>query len=190
MNISKEDFAEAARTVALDPTHAESLWQELQCRATANPAPATGGSRFDLAHVAYYFGAMIVLGAMGWFMSSAWEAFGGQGIFFIAAVYATIFATAGWRLWNGPQTYLRTPGGLLVTLAVGMMPLMIYGLERWMGWWPQDDPGSYENFHPGGGRGAALRALSFPNCAGSFCALVPVDGPDADNLRPRGVHLG
>ena len=149
MNISKEDFAQAARTVALDAAHAESLWQELQRRAASTPATsATGGSRFDLAHLAYYFGAMIVLGAMGWFMSSAWEAFGGQGIFFIAAIYATIFATAGWRLWNSPQTYLRTPGGLLVTLAVGMMPLMIYGLERWLGWWPQDDPGNYENFHP------------------------------------------
>ena len=85
---------------------------------------------------------------MGWFMSNAWEAFGGEGIFFIAGVYALVFAAAGWKLWTHPQPNLRTPGGLLVTLAVGMMPLAIYGLERWFNWWPQNDPGDYANFHP------------------------------------------
>ena len=144
MNISKENFDHAARSASLDAGQTETLWRELE-RQTA---PSTGGSRFDLAHLAYYFGAMIVLGAMGWFMSSAWEAFGGKGIFFIAAAYALVFAAGGLKLWNHPQPTLRTPGGLLVTLAVGMMPLMIYGLERWFNWWPQNDPGNYENFHP------------------------------------------
>ena len=86
---------------------------------------------------------------MGWFMTNAWEAFGGEGIFAIATVYALGFAVGGWKLWTHPrQPALRTPGGLLVTLAVGMMPLAIYGLERWFNWWPQEDPGAYANFHP------------------------------------------
>ncbi len=144
MNISKENFDQAARSASLDAGQTETLWRELERRTTSHPA----SSRFDLAHLAYYFGAMVVLGAMGWFMSSAWEAFGGEGIFLIAAIYALVFAAGGWKLWNRPQAELRTPGGLLVTLAVGMMPLMIYGLERWLNWWPQADPGNYENFHP------------------------------------------
>ncbi len=150
MNISKDNFDRAVKLTAFDAVQAETLWQELQRHVDppGNAAAAPGASRFDLAHLAYYFGAMIVLGAMGWFMSNAWEAFGGQGIFFIAAAYALLFAVGGWKLWTGPQPALRTPGGLLVTLAVGMMPLTIYGLERWLGWWPQNDPGSYENFHP------------------------------------------
>ena len=53
MNISKEDFAEAARTVALDTAHAESFWQELQRRATTNLTHASGESRFKLPHLAY-----------------------------------------------------------------------------------------------------------------------------------------
>ncbi len=150
MNISKENFDRAVALATLDPTQAQTLWQELQRGETppTGEPPAPVGSRFDLAHLAYYFGALIVLGAMGWFMTSAWEAFGGQGICGIATVYALMFALGGWKLWNHPQGSLRTPGGLLVTLAVGMMPLAIYGLERWFNWWPQDDPGDYSNFHP------------------------------------------
>ncbi len=146
MNISKENFDRAVASAALDATQAQTLWRELQ----RNDAPASpGGSRFDFAHLAYYFGALIVLGSMGWFMTNAWEAFGGQGIFAIATVYALGFAFGGWKWWTRPQQpALRTPGGLLVTLAVGMMPLAIYGLERWFRWWPQEDPGDYANFHP------------------------------------------
>ncbi len=148
MNISKENFDRAAKQIALEAAQAETLWLELLRHADPPGSPASGGSRFDLAHLAYYFGALIVLGAMGWFMSGAWEIFGGQGIFLIATTYAAGFAAAGWKLWTRSRPNLRTPGGLLVTLAVGMMPLAIYGIERWCNWWPQEDPGNYENFHP------------------------------------------
>lgn len=152
MNISKENFDRAAKLTVLDATQVETFWQELLLHADppdkGTPGAHNNGSRFDLAHLAYYFGAVIVLGAMGWFMTGAWEVFGGPGISLIAAAYASVFAVAGWKLWSRPQSNLRTPGGLLVTLAVGMTPLMVYGLERWFHWWPQDDPGNYENFHP------------------------------------------
>jgi hypothetical protein len=48
-------------------------------------------------------------------------------------------------LWNQA---LRIPGGLLFTIAVCMTPLAVYGLERWTGFWPENDPGEYANFHP------------------------------------------
>ena len=152
MHLTKDHFDRACREAALDPAQADNLWRLLsQLTPAATPdAPsnprATGG-RFDLAHLAYYLGAMIVLGAMGWFMTSAWEAFGGAGIFSVAVSYAVGFAWAGWSCWRRPDPALRTPGGLLVTLAVGMMPLAIYGLERWLGWWPTEDPGDYARFH-------------------------------------------
>ncbi len=101
--------------------------------------------RFDLPHVAYYFGALIVISAMGWFMTEAWEKFGGGGIFIISTVYALCFVLAGRMLWH--QQGLKIPGGLLFTMAVGMTPLAIYGLERLAGFWPQGDPGVYRGYH-------------------------------------------
>ncbi len=106
-------------------------------------APAR--ARFDAAHVAYYFGALLVIGAMGWFMSTAWEALGGGGIFVIAATYAVCFWLAGQTLWD--RNGLIIPGGLLFTMAVCMTPLAVYGLERMLNLWPTNDPGTYRGFH-------------------------------------------
>ncbi len=145
MNISKADFDRASGQAALTEFQTQELWRLLQ------GVPSSGGPesarRFDVANLAYYFGALIVMGAMGWFMSTAWEAFGGQGIFLIAASYALIFATAGGVLWNRAVGGLRNLGGLLVTVAVAMTPLTIYGLQRWTGAWTLADPGAYAGFH-------------------------------------------
>src|SRR6185295_13514977 len=98
------------------------VWQALEKRP-----PATR-PRFDAAHVAYYFGALLVIGAMGWFMTTAWEVLGGAGIFGIAIAYAVGFWMVGRTLWD--RNHLIVPGGLLFTMAVSMTPLAVYGLER------------------------------------------------------------
>ena len=141
MKISQNDLRRAGATAGLSAEQADSLWRSLQAISSEEGKP-----RFDLANVAYYFGALIVIGAMGWFMNKAWEGLGGLGIAVVAICYAAIFVLVGRVLWNKPN--LRTPGGLLLTMAVCMMPLTTYGIERWLGFWPDRDPGSYTNFHP------------------------------------------
>lgn len=140
MSYSAEEIRAAAARAQLPPQEFERLWRELT--READPARP----RFDATHVAYYLGALIVLAAMGWLMTKAWDAFGGASLFGIAIGYAVIFVIVGRRLW--PQPALRIPGGLLITLAVGMTPLAVYGLCRWTNFWPQLDPGSYTRFHP------------------------------------------
>ena len=145
IHISRTDFDHAASQVSLVPGQSQELWRILE---TIQPAAgAESPRRFDAAQLAYYFGALIVMGSMGWFMTSVWESFGGFGIFFIAAVYALAFATAGTLLWRRATGGLRSLGGLLVTVAVAMTPLAIYGLQRGLGWWGQADPGNYSGFH-------------------------------------------
>jgi hypothetical protein len=80
---------------------------------------------------------------------------------------------AGGLLWRDKG--LKVPGGLLVTAAVCMTPLAVYGFERMTGVWLQGAPGEYEDFYDyikGGwfpmevgtvGAGlAALRFFRFP----------------------------
>ena len=138
IKISKQDLDAAVAEGLLSQAQAEKLWSAWERRRQEQP-------RFDLPHVAYYFGALIVIAAMGWFMTEAWEVFGGGGIFVIATLYALGFVLAGRTLWYGQK--LKIPGGLLFTMAVCMTPLAIYGLERWTGIWPQGDPGAYQDFH-------------------------------------------
>lgn len=138
MNISREDLRWAAEKGVLNPGQDEALWKALGERGADKP-------KFEAAHVAYYAGALIVIGAMGWFMTTAWEPLGGLGLTAIALIYAVGFVLAGRWLWD--RLGQRVAGGLLFTMAVGMTPLATYGLLREFGLWPQDDPGSYSGFH-------------------------------------------
>ena len=140
MNVSQDDLRKAATSSGISADQADALWRALQSTPTI-----AGKPKFDVTNVAYYLGSLIVIGAMGWFMNRAWELFGGPGIFAIASCYAVCFLLAGRTLWKQD---LRIPGGLLFTIAVCMTPLAVYGLERWTGFWPENDPGQYANFHP------------------------------------------
>jgi hypothetical protein len=103
-------------------------------------------SRFEPAHVGYFFGALLVIGAMGWFITDGWDRFAGWQLTAIALVYATLFVVTGSRVWR--KSMYQVPGGLLITMAVCMTPLAVYGIERQFHLWPQLDPGSYTRFHP------------------------------------------
>jgi hypothetical protein len=139
LKVTLEELEEAALKCGLTADTAQAIWQELQHQPESEP-------RFEAAHVGYYFGALLVIGAMGWFMTSGWDTFSGWEIFTIAAGYAVVFLVAARVLWPNPM--FRLPAGLLSTVAVCMVPLAVYGLERQFGLWPSTDPGSYTRFHP------------------------------------------
>src|SRR5829696_5354281 len=138
MRVSKQDFAGAASEGMISEGQAEDLWRVLERRDADRP-------RFDLPHVAYYLGALVVISAMTWFMTLGWERFGGRGILAISLSYALGFVVAGGLLWR--EKGLRIPGGLLVTAAVCMVPLAVYGFERMTGMWLQGTPVAYEDFY-------------------------------------------
>lgn len=142
MRLEKEDFDWAAHEGIISTEQADILWEALSARYQEE---SENRPRFNFANVAYYFGALIVISAMTWFISLAWENFGGAGIFFIACIYALGFSLTGKTLYF--KQNLQIPGGLLFTMAVGMTPLAVYGLQRWTGFWLQGDPGVYRNFY-------------------------------------------
>ena len=139
MKINEQDLQRAAVETGLSTGQAHALWQRLQTRSEVE-------AHFGPAHVGYYFGALLVIGAMGWFMTNGWDSFQGWQLFAIAGGYAAVFFLAGKLLW--PQPLFRIPAGLLVTIGVGMTPLAVFGLERQFHLWPSADPGSYTKFHP------------------------------------------
>lgn len=138
-SITELQLRAAAQSIGLPDETADRL-------LAAVPAHPENAARFEAAHIAYYLGALLIIGAMGWFVTNAWDSLSGITLFAIALLYAAIFGAAGVTLYKRPGT--RIPGGLLTTVAVCMTPLAVYGLERQAGWWPAADPGSYTNFHP------------------------------------------
>lgn len=138
MRISRDDLHWAVTERLLLPEQEKPLWEALSRRGSDTP-------RFDTANVAYFFGAMIVISAMGWFLTEAWDLMGGAGLMAFSLAYAFSFVLAGNALWSRPG--LRTPGGLLFALAVWMTPIAIFGLEDMLGIWPGSDPGGYTGYH-------------------------------------------
>lgn len=111
------------------------------------PAPAAPEQRkgFNVVTVLYYFGAMLMISACAWFLGDKWDALGASGIFITAIVY--IMIAAGIGAWLVRRDYL-VAGGLLITVAVSLVPLLVYSIERMTGFWPGENPGAYQDFYP------------------------------------------
>lgn len=136
MQITLKEIEEAVAKSIITKEQGENLWYLWNREEERR-------SGFQIAHLAYYVGALIVISAMSWFMNNAWDVFGGMGILSIAFLYACCFVLVGGRLWK--KDGLRVAGGLMIVMAVCMTPLAIFGLERTIGWWPQSYPGHYLN---------------------------------------------
>ncbi len=99
---------------------------------------------FNFVTVAYYFGAMLMISAGGWFLGDKWESLGTGGVLATALVYFGIALAIG--LWLRAKGYV-VGGGLLVTVAVCLVPLITYSIEALLGFWPDVPPGSYDEYY-------------------------------------------
>lgn len=145
------DFQAAATAGIITSDQAVKLGEFFTGRmdASAVTAPATPPgdaprARFDLAHLLWYFGALLVIGAMGMFSTLAFAGMGSGALLVIAIVYAAIFAYGGDYLWR--RRDLKIPGGLLITIAVGMAPMAVFAIQDLAGAWAFGDPGNYKGF--------------------------------------------
>jgi hypothetical protein len=151
MSFSEEDVRTAGKAIALSDEQVDGLLAVLRARqAPGEPAPLPQTAdlriRFDLVHLLWYAGALIVIGAMGLFTTLAFEAMGGAALATTALIYAALFAAAGDHLWH--RRGLPTPGGLLIAVAVAMAPLATFGIQDALGWWNSDGPpGRYHGFY-------------------------------------------
>jgi len=151
MSFTEEDIRAAGGAIALREDQVDELLAALRARrasrtAAAAPQPIHERVRFDLVHVLWYAGALIVMGAMGLFSTLAFDMMGGPALTATALVYALLFVLAGHHLWH--RRSLRTPGGLMIAVAVAMVPLAVYGIQDTFGWWGHESrPERYHSFY-------------------------------------------
>jgi hypothetical protein len=150
MKLTKEDLRWAVSKGLLEQNQLDSLWNGLEDH-TKESAPS------QLIQIFYYIGAMIILGAMTFFMTSGWDSFTGLEITLIALTYFLFFFALGYYFWHYSNLYY--PGGLLFTLAVCTVPLILYGIEKFLGPWAYS--GSYEDFFQTNGSWLAIELGTF-----------------------------
>jgi hypothetical protein len=151
--LTPADIRRAAAEGVLPPGDAERLidWgydQRFERTLLPGPAPEPAPETrkgLNAVTVAYYFGAMLMISACAWFLGDKWEALGSRGVFVTALVYMLIAVGLG-RFLRG-RGYL-VGGGLLVTVAVCLVPLLTYTVEDMLGVWPGTRPGDYKDFYP------------------------------------------
>ena len=147
--LSAADVRRAAAEDVLSVDAAEQLlrWaneQRTSSRLSAT-APREEAKGLNMVMVAYYFGAMLMISACAWFLGDKWDALGSRGILTTSSIYLGIAAGIG--------AYLRkrgfaVAGGLLVTVAVSLVPLITYSIEDLAGVWPGSKPGPYRSYYP------------------------------------------
>jgi len=98
----------------------------------------------NLVTVAYYFGAMLMISACAWFLGDKWESLGPVGALVTAIIYFGIALGVG--IWLRERGYI-VGGGLLVTVAVCLVPLITYSIQDVLGYWPEDRRGMYEDYN-------------------------------------------
>lgn len=140
IKISKNDLKKLVFLNVITSEQSEQIWSQLSDEKSLT-------AQFNLTHFLYFFGAMLCIFAMSWFASEGWEQFGGNGLTIISIIYMFIFTAIGNKLWVWEE--FKIPAGLTYTIAVGMVPLLIYGIQRWTGFWVSMDSSdlTYRNYH-------------------------------------------
>ncbi|MGE8322915.1 MAG: DUF2157 domain-containing protein [Pseudomonas sp.] len=124
-----KDLARAVQAGILQPGQDQALLAYLRQQ------PAQRGS-FQLAHVAFYFGAMLIMAAMGWLLTEAWMSIGDGALLVIANLYILLLTLFALNLQKRAQP---VAAGVLAAVAVSIVPLAVFAVERLAGWWPLDD---------------------------------------------------
>jgi hypothetical protein len=141
---SNADLDAAAEAGVISSDQLQALQAFLATRR--QPDRPAAGSAFDIVHLLWYAGALVVISAMGLFTTLAFSAMGGPALTATALIYAVLFGWAGHYLWHTKK--LRTPGGLLIAIAVSMAPLAVYGVQDAFGLWSEfGKPGTVHDFY-------------------------------------------
>ncbi len=141
--IDRSELDAAVRAGVLSTQQAAKLADFLEQSRAAHPHTAHEPARFSFVHVLYYLGGMIAIGAMSLFMTLGWNALGGWGGTLTASLYLVLFlALTHWLL---ERKGLQVPAGIMATLAVVMVPLLIFSVQAALGLWSERT--EYRHYH-------------------------------------------
>lgn len=137
MQIEKNHFFHVGSKANLSTTQLELFWKLLGTESKEKS--------FSIEKLLLYLGACIIIASMTLFMTWGGDYFGSLGVLFIALGYAFFFATTGTVLWHKKKNPFA--GGIFITLAVIMTPLIIYGFQSYFQLWLFETPTEYEDLY-------------------------------------------
>jgi hypothetical protein len=98
---------------------------------------------FRLTHLLYYFGGLLAIAAISLFVTQAWDLMVGMPLFLMSSLLF-IFGLLLMRYFLNLQ--LRIPAGIMATFSLVAVPLAVYNLQVWLGYFP-DPKFHYANYN-------------------------------------------
>ena len=153
VEVSRRDLHKAVQAGIISTTQAQHLWARwiapgvaaaALAKARGDYPPAHTGPAFSFTNTLYYFGGMVAIGAMTLFMTLGWDAFGPWGLLAISTAYLVACLLVADNL---KERKLFTPAGILATLAVCLVPLIVWCVQQGLGLWPPGGPQTYSAYH-------------------------------------------
>lgn len=122
-----DDLARAVEAGVLQPGQEQALLTFLNAQGgTARPS-------FQSAHAAFYGGAVLIMAAMGWLLTVAWMSIGDGALLAISSLYVASLTALALALQRRDQPIAA---GALAAVAVSIVPLAVFALQRVTGFWP------------------------------------------------------
>ncbi len=152
VTLTQADLDAAQHDGIITDVQAHALWQRWFVAVTQAPnalapvasAPVASGPAFSFTNTLYYFGGMVAIGAMSLFMTLGWSSFGPWGLMLISAGYLVACLKVADHL---KSRNLPIPAGILATLAVVLVPLVVWCVQQGLGLWPPGGLSSYSAYH-------------------------------------------
>jgi len=129
MRIRRADLEAAAEEGHLQTDQVPHLWRFLEARRAHEPG-------FKAAHILYYLGALVAIGAVTLFITLAWDDWSGLPMFLLGVSLAVL--GVGLTEWLARRR-LWIPVGGVITFAVATVPLIVYSAQQMLGVWPSED---------------------------------------------------
>ena len=153
VQVQRADLHAAVQDGMISAMQAQQLWSRwspgmaadtlalAQGRQVGRAAP---GPRFNFTNTLYYFGGMVAIGAMTLFMTLGWQSFGAWGLLTISLGYLAACLKVADHL---KTRQLPIPAGILATLAVCLVPLIVWCVQQGLGLWPPGGSERYSAYH-------------------------------------------
>ncbi len=138
VTITKKELDSATGKNIISEEQANNLWKYFSELHQSKVS-------FSGINVTYYFGALIIISAMTWFATEAFAKYNSLGLMFVGVLYFMGLSFFGNRLYTVKQTEI--PGGLLLTSAVFMTPLIVFSIQNYFSVWGYEAPGTYREFY-------------------------------------------
>lgn len=139
MNLDRFDFDRAKEKGIISAEQVDLLIKFFNTSSDTSEVKA----KLNVTNFLYYFGAILIILAMCWFLGNVWGTYKEEGLFVVTLFYVLFFVLTANYLW---KKGLKTPAGLLYTATVFSIPLLTFLFEKIVGIWPLGDHTKYSGF--------------------------------------------